>query len=189
MRVDFSRILNLQLKSSIIACLLLATTVAWGYIPNLVEVEQNILRGGRPVGSDFALLEQKGIRTIISLEIASTVAKERRDAEALGMRFISIPMSVYQAPTNQEMNQILHHLNDSSLYPLFIHCKHGEDRTGLVIGLYRVENSHWSPQRAYEEMLKLGFHPKYAPLDNYFKERTGLGTSLANNFNFLYENK
>ncbi len=41
------------------------------------------------------------------------------------------------------------------------------------MGLYRVEVEGWSPEKAYEEMLKLGFHAKFKALDDYFRIRTG----------------
>jgi hypothetical protein len=41
-----------------------------------------------------------------------------------------------------------------------VHCTHGQDRTGLVIGIYRVWHDHWSKDAAYKEMIKNHFHPE-----------------------------
>ena len=53
-----------------------------------------------------------------------------------------------------------------------MHCYHGEDRTGLVVGLHRYTNDHWTAVDAYREMLARGFHPVITILDSYFKKKT-----------------
>lgn len=153
------------------AFLLLGATESFGFIPNFKQVNAGLYRGGRPTGGDFSYLVSKGIKTVISLEVPSTVSRERRQVTGKKMKFISIPLSVYYSPTDHEINQLLQYLQDPALQPIFIHCMHGEDRTGLIMGLYRVEVDKWDPDVAYQEMLKMGFHPKYAPLDEYFKQR------------------
>ena len=55
----------------------------------------------------------------------------------------------------------------------YVHCAHGQDRTGLVIGLERVIDEGWTPKAAHDEMLKLGFHPLFEGLNHYFEEKTG----------------
>lgn len=142
-------------------------------IPNFVKVESGLYRGGRPSYSDLTYLARKGVKTILSLEIKSTVKSERSKVLGLGMRFYSIPMSVYYAPRDREMDRIVDILSDPTLRPIFIHCQHGQDRTGLAMGIYRVEVDGWSAAEAYDEMLELDFHPEFEPLDQYFRERTG----------------
>lgn len=41
-----------------------------------------------------------------------------------------------------------------------VHCTHGQDRTGLVIGRYRVLHDGWTKDAAYAEMLANHFHPE-----------------------------
>lgn len=41
----------------------------------------------------------------------------------------------------------------------YVHCERGQDRTGLIVGVYRVKVEHWTKADAYQEMLKHGFHP------------------------------
>ena len=77
-------------------------------------------------------------------------------------------------PDLQKFAETLVNLHlDEKNFPIFLHCAHGEDRTGLLMGLYRVEVQGWTPEKAYLEMLKLGFHPKFKALDDYFRDRTG----------------
>ena len=40
-----------------------------------------------------------------------------------------------------------------------VHCTHGQDRTGLIVGMYRVLHDGWTKERAYKEMRDHHFHP------------------------------
>lgn len=40
-----------------------------------------------------------------------------------------------------------------------VHCTHGQDRTGLIVGIYRVMHDHWTKVKAYQEMRDHHFHP------------------------------
>src|SRR2546430_2746714 len=41
---------------------------------------------------------------------------------------------------------------------IFVHCEHGQDRTGLVVACYRVQAEGWSKAKAEKEMFDHGFH-------------------------------
>ena len=56
---------------------------------------------------------------------------------------------------------------------VYVHCRHGQDRTGLVVGLERVFIEGWDPADAYAEMLKYGFHTYFLGLKDYFFDQTG----------------
>jgi tyrosine-protein phosphatase SIW14 len=143
-------------------------------IPNFQTVEGAVYRGGTPGASGVEALKQMGVKTILNLDNNSAEsALEKKAAEAAGIRWISVPMSGFWQPKDATMNKALTTLADSSLRPIFVHCKHGEDRTGLAVGLYRVEYEHWQPAQAYEEMKTLGFHPLLVFLNHYFESRTG----------------
>lgn len=144
-------------------------------IPNFRQVTEQLFRGGRPSNANLAELKQRGIGTVINLENEpGPVANERRAAEQLGLNFVSSPMSWLTRPEDQQVDNLLSLLADESAFPIFLHCRHGEDRTGLIMGLYRVLVQGWRPADAYKEMLALGFHPSFKALDDYFRERTGM---------------
>lgn len=128
-----------------------------------------------------AALKSLGIKTIIDLETSKTL----RNAEAAAARvnqvqFISIPLPpLFLRPPASKMEQIRSLLKDTRNYPIYIHCRHGQDRTGMITGFYRVEIEGMNPKLAYQEMLELGFHnlrrgPWEIGYDCYFKEKTGL---------------
>ncbi len=144
-------------------------------IPNFLQVTNNLFRGGRPNTGDLATLKsEKSITTVINLENKMPlVDQENKIATDLGLKFISSPMDAAVRPTDKQVNQILADLQDASNEPIFIHCHHGQDRSGLIIGLYRVEVQGWTPAKAYQEMLDNGFHSNLVALDKYFRNRTG----------------
>jgi protein tyrosine/serine phosphatase len=138
-------------------------------------VSDGIYRGARPLHAGMeALAQQLAIKTDLDLENdGSAIADEQKDAQALGIRMISLPMSGFFAPSDSTVNQALAILKDPANYPVFVHCQHGEDRTGLIVGLFRVEVQGMSPADAYAEMKADGFHPILLGLNHYFEERTG----------------
>ena len=44
--------------------------------------------------------------------------------------------------------------------PILVHCRHGADRTGLIMAMYRVVFQGWTKEQAKKEMLEggYGFH-------------------------------
>jgi tyrosine-protein phosphatase SIW14 len=141
-------------------------------LPNFLQVNQNIYRGGRPTNQGLKALEQKGIKTIINLEDAASAVKiEKKNLAGTPIQLISIPIGSLRSPKDTDVNKVMGLLNNPQNFTIYIHCQHGQDRTGLMIGLYRVEHG-LSPADAYKEMLQLGFHKILFPLNRYFEKRT-----------------
>jgi tyrosine-protein phosphatase SIW14 len=138
------------------------------------DVTPGIFRGARPSPAGLAYLSRQGVRTDLDLENdARAIAAEKVQAEKLGMNFVSYELNAEETPSDAEINQILAIVEDPANYPLFIHCKLGEDRTGLVVALFRVESQKWAAADAYSEWLADGFHTRLTNLSDYFDARTG----------------
>ena len=144
-------------------------------VPHFGQVTSAIFRGGRPDAQGLTDLARMGVRTIIDLEDnQQAVAQETALATRLRMTVIPEPMSVSATPNDAEISQILSLMADSRRFPIYVHCEHGEDRTGLVVGLFRVKEQRVQPAEAFREMLANDFHPRFEALNNYFKAKTGL---------------
>ena len=124
-------------------------------IPRYLKVADGFYRGGQPEGRGFHFLKQQGIKTVINL-------REENDEEAtvrgLGMNYIHIPMSVSikaRIP-EKDIQKYFTILNDPANFPIFIHCKRGADRTGAMVGFYRIGVQGWEGPRAYEEARNVG---------------------------------
>jgi protein tyrosine/serine phosphatase len=157
----------------ITACALLSQA-AHARINRLAEVAPGIYRGSQPeTESDYDLLKSLHIRTILNLRTEKKIiARERKSAKMRGMDLLSVPLSAVTIPNDDSVDQAIVALENSDLKPIFIHCQLGRDRTGLIVGLYRVFQEKWAAKRAFREMLKFGFNPALAGLNYYFWKRT-----------------
>lgn len=142
-------------------------------LPNYIVVNPNLSRSGRPDAEGLVLLKQNNVKTIINIENDMTAVRaEEAAVKRLGMQYVSSPMSWNKSPSDQQVDALLRLMTDAKAGPVHLHCKHGRDRTGMMIGLYRVFVDRWPPGKAYQEMLATGFRPQLQALDQYFKRRT-----------------
>ncbi|NDD92401.1 hypothetical protein EBZ37_09980 [bacterium] len=144
-------------------------------IIRLYEVEPGkVYRGSHPQNyEDLIALKNMGIRTILNLRNNPDYNSWQSSlAQVLGFKVINRPTASLFSPSDRHVDEIQAILNNPSLQPVFIHCKHGKDRTGLMVGIYRVETQGWIPQDAYKEMKAIGFNPILIGLSQYFWSRT-----------------
>ena len=133
-------------------------------LPNFHAVTQTLLRGAAPTPAGLESLQKMGVKTIVDLRIApKTVAKERAQLERMGVHFLNLPMSG-EPPTEAQIQTLLKTIADPSQQPVFVHCQHGADRTGTMIGIYRENVMGWPYDRTYKEMRKYGFNPHWKKL-------------------------
>ena len=128
------------------------------------EITPGIYQGSQPrTPADFAALRRQGIRTILSVEVLTChVVPEARLARQNGFVFRNIPILPSPVPPRQQsVQRVLLTLRDASLYPIFLHCYTGTDRTTFITGLYRVYYLGWTPEAAWRQMLREGFHPRW----------------------------
>ncbi len=55
---------------------------------------------------------------------------------------------------------------------ILIHCKHGADRTGLIVALYRIVFEGWDKISAIEELKNggYGFHSIFINIPEYIED-------------------
>jgi protein tyrosine/serine phosphatase len=128
-------------------------------LPNFHSVAPGIYRGAAPTPSGLKKLKEKGVKLIIDLRIEKKGQKEEATAaQALGLNRIRIPMGS-EAPTQKQIKTLFAALERAGSAPVFVHCQHGADRTGAMIGLWRVTHQGWGFEQTYKEMRKYGFKP------------------------------
>ncbi len=157
-----------------------ARTVVTHGLPNFHKVSDKVYRGGRAEEGGIEYLKDSGFKTIINLEnVDEFVDAEAGELKGTGIKQLKFPMEYRVEPDEAAINEILSVLQDPANFPIYLHCKHGKDRTGLVMALYRVEVQGWTPKRAYQEMYDLGFAKFWHKLDKYFRDRTGMVAAHA----------
>jgi tyrosine-protein phosphatase SIW14 len=128
------------------------------------RIDAHVYRAKQPDEKDFAGLARMGIKTVLDLRGGMIhEPKERKWVEAAGMRYVSIRLSGLFPPKEQQMAAILALLENPAQGPVFVHCRRGDDRTGIVIACYRIAHDHWTNERALEEARRDGIS-RFEPL-------------------------
>ena len=122
------------------------------------KVDENVYRGQQPTDQGLEKLKAMGVKTVVYLHFSKrTAAHEKAVVEGLGMTFKHIPMSWITPPKDSQVEEWLRLTADPASLPLFVHCQHGKDRTGTMVGIYRIQHDGWKFDQAYTEMKERGF--------------------------------
>jgi len=127
-------------------------------LPNFQKVDDHVYRGAQPTDSGFKDLAQLGIKTVVDLRDIGehSQADEQKVVTELGMRYVSIPMHGLSTPKDDKVAAVQALLNDTTSGPVFVHCKRGADRTGMVIAVYRISHDQWDNKKALSEAKSNG---------------------------------
>jgi protein-tyrosine phosphatase len=113
-----------------------------------------------------------GIDVVIDLRLSGKDT-EKRDVNSAGMQYVAIPWHC-MFPKDKHVAKFLSVLDENKGRKIFVHCRYGDDRTGMMIAAYRMANEEWTPEEARKEMEKFGFHrsvcPRLGPYEKHFPE-------------------
>ena len=129
-------------------------------IKNFGQMDERFFRGAQPKQDDYKQLAALGISTIIDLTDHPT-DYEKSSAEALGMRYVNIPMSDSKYPETAQIDQFIKLVDDANTGKFFVHCAGGRHRTGVMGAVYRFNNYHWNFDQVYNEMKKYDFYTRW----------------------------
>ena len=129
-------------------------------IKNFGQMDDRFYRGAQPKEGQYQQLAALGIKTIIDLREDPT-DYEKRNAEALGMRYINIPMSDKDYPPATKIDEFLKLVDDPSTGKFFVHCAGGRHRTGVMGAVYRFNHYNWTYDQVYAEMKKYDFYTRF----------------------------
>jgi tyrosine-protein phosphatase SIW14 len=124
-----------------------------------------LYRCGQPTPTQLRELIQKhGLKTVIALRGSrgeddpdSWEGAERNVCEEAGIRFLTIPCNHKNPPTRAQIDEFLTVTGNADQRPALVHCRIGQQRTGLFCALYRVHIQGVAPDEALAEMDALGF--------------------------------
>lgn len=140
-------------------------------IKNFYQVDQHVYRGAQPDKAGFEFLAKLGVTTVINLREQGTESRqEEKLVTEAGMKYVNVPMTGLTPPTDNEIKRILGLLEDQATGPVFVHCKRGADRTGAVIGAYRVDYDGWDNEQALKEAMARGMSPFQHPRQHYIRD-------------------
>ncbi len=129
-------------------------------IKNFGQMDDRFFRGGQPKEDEYKELAALGIKTIIDLQI-DTKDYEKRNVEALGMKYVNIPMSDKDYPETAKIDEFLKLVNDPATGKFYVHCAGGRHRTGVMGAVYRFNLYNWNYDQVYAEMKKFDFYTRW----------------------------
>jgi tyrosine-protein phosphatase SIW14 len=134
-------------------------------IHNAGKINEMLYRGAQPKQAGLEELKKLGVTTIVDLrrDDPHKADRERREAAALGMRFVSIPVGGWAPPSEQQVAEFLGLFREDPKPKVFVHCRFGDDRTGIFVATYRIAVDQWSLRRAVGEMYFFGFNGFWHP--------------------------
>ena len=134
-------------------------------LPNGGRVNDFLYRGAQPQTAGIRELKKLGITTIVDLRGENPTQRdfERQQAESLGIRFVSIPVSGWDPPSNEQVAQFLSLFRNNPKEKVFVHCRFGDDRTGVFVATYRMAYEGWPATQAMNEMYFFGFNGFWHP--------------------------
>lgn len=137
-----------------------AQPVSMPGLPNLHKVSDALYRGAQPEPEGFVNLKAMGVKTVVNLRSMHSDDDEIEEAGMQGkLDYVHIKINTFR-PKEEHVVRFLRVMADPKRHPVFVHCKHGADRTGTMAAFYRIIFEGWSKQDAIEEMTKggYGFH-------------------------------
>jgi hypothetical protein len=162
------------------------------WVANFAEIRPGVLyRGAQPEipagitflawGIDMAVLGFPRIGTVIDLQGALLDQERAACAQSAVLfdSFILPGIEIVTTPPEATIDLVMATLSEPTLYPIFVHCLHGSDRTGCIIALWRVTHDGWSVADAIEEMrafgnswIEMGYRKE---IEKYLKEHAQNG--------------
>jgi protein tyrosine/serine phosphatase len=150
----------------VIALVLVSQTSAFSQetsnvsIKNFGQMDDRFFRGAQPKEDEYRELAALGIKTVIDLQI-ETKDYEKRQVEALGMKYVNIPMSDKDYPETTKIDEFLKLVNDPATGKFYVHCAGGRHRTGVMGAVYRFNLYNWNYDQVYAEMKKFDFYTRW----------------------------
>ena len=147
-------------------------------------MDDRFYRGAQPEESDYKDLKALGVKTVIDLQDHPT-SYEKRDVEALGMRYVNIPMSDSSYPKEEQIAAFLKLVKDPTTGTFFAHCAGGRHRTGVLGAVYRFNVNHWNYDQVYAEMKNYDFYTRFGHgdlktfVEDYAKRMPSSATSTT----------
>ena len=144
-----------------------AEPIAIEGVPNLYCFGPGLYRGAQPKPNGFKKLQELGIKTIINLQ---SFHSDEEEVLRLGISYEQIPMKTWHAE-KEDVVRFLRIVTASNRLPIFVHCHHGSDRTGLMVAVYRTVLTGWTKEQAIREMVEggYGFHPIWTNLVHFIR--------------------
>jgi len=134
----------------------LARQLTLGGVPQFFEVTPKLYRGGQPTTEGFDSLARMSIGIVV--DVRGSRKHERDVVTKLGMKYVSMPWHC-PFPKDKIFARFLTLLRRNPEKKVFVHCRLGDDRVGMMIAAFRIAEQGWTADEAKQEMKAFGFKP------------------------------
>ncbi len=126
-------------------------------VPNMAEVTPRLYRGGQPSERGLETLAKMGIGIVVDGRGESAARKrEGERVKKLGMQYVEMPWHC-PFPKDRVFARFLTLIRENPDKKIFVHCRLGDDRAGMMIAAYRMAEQGWTAEEAMKEMKADGF--------------------------------
>jgi len=125
-------------------------------IRNFGQINEELYRGAQPDEAGILSLKRLGVKMIVNLRMTNNAWKQEASlAQAYGIVYTNVPFKGTGRPKEDQIATALAIIQNSQ-GPVFVHCRHGCDRTGTIIACYRIQHDGWSSEAALAEARTYG---------------------------------
>ncbi len=123
-------------------------------------------------------MREHGLRSIINLRgDDETDLWEGKLADSLGINYYSKPLDAREKQDPNYLIEILSLIEENKNQPVLVHCLGGKDRTGLLIGMYKLKHTDATLEQIKQEMIMYGhdsenYNEIFAALEQFQNELT-----------------
>jgi len=89
-----------------------------------------------------------GVDVVVDMRGGKNKSEEAAVQKA-GMQFVSIPWHC-PFPNDEPFARFLKLVHDNPGKRVFLHCRLGDDRTGMAVAVYRMADQGWTGRRSHE---------------------------------------
>ena len=137
---------------------------------NFYQVDTHLYRSEQPINDDVSAIHAQNIKTIINLR----QGKDNDDTALFGDGFelVHEPLITWRVSPS-DIARVLYAIEKhQKTGSVLVHCRHGADRTGIVIAMYRIIYQGASIDEARREMKygDYGYHLIWKNLDNLLSD-------------------
>lgn len=133
-----------------------------------IQVTKGIYRGPAPRSYDWMMdnLVPYGIKAVLNLQVGvkeifdRSANDELKWCETLGIHLYDMTLDGFRAPRDEDVRLAMGIIINRA-DPIYIHCRHGKDRTGFIVAVFRMLAQGMDFELAWDEAKHIGMHWPY----------------------------